>query len=173
MRLAGKKGRHMRRALLSLLSLVVVLALASPASAAGAAQLRGTATGTGRLSVSGGGCIAEEAWTGTLRASVTGPATFTGGICLVSFGTFGSLITITTQSGAVTGVSFPFSDLGSTITYTITSGTGRFAGSSGSITLVITTTSVFDCDPRVGICFGRTFDATISGAVRLRTATSV
>jgi hypothetical protein len=159
----------MRRVLLALLSLALVFAVASPASAAGSAPIRGAASGTGHLSVSGGGCVAEETWNGTLRASVIGSATFTGGICARSLGTYLSGVTITARGGTLSGVSGPIASTGS-VSYTVSGGTGRFARSAGLFTFVISTTSVFDCDPRVQLCFGRTFTAAISGTLRLSAA---
>lgn len=72
----------MRRMLLSVLLLVCLVGIA--------ARVRGRLFARAWNSVhrlyliTGGGCIAVENWTGTLRASVTGPATFAGGTCAVS-----------------------------------------------------------------------------------------
>jgi hypothetical protein len=155
----------MRRLLVSTFVVAAVLGVATPSSAIGAAPVHGEASGTGRLAIGTGGCIAEESFTATLRASVIGRATLTGTTC-VTLPSFVSEIEITSPGGTLTAIGSGIAG-DPVVTYTIVSGSRRFASASGTITFTVTTTDVFDCDPRIGVCLGRHLVAAINGSIIL------
>jgi hypothetical protein len=50
---------------------------------------------------------------------------------------------------------------------TVTGGTKRFAGATGSLVLSITQHDQTNCDPRVNVCFNWQEHGTIAGSIRL------
>jgi hypothetical protein len=139
------------RRLLSLIALALAVAFLSVAPAFGSAKgtdrpFKGSGSGTGAIGFVGG-VPANATIDATTQASHLGFATvhvvnvFTGPTTATSTGTFVAANGDTvTESGTITSVAVNPTTITSTAVYTITGGTGRFAGASGAETTTATTT---------------------------------
>jgi hypothetical protein len=129
-----------------------------------------TGTYTGEAGFEFGVCpLVGYTSAGTYEAKRLGTGTYSLNTCAEVPGQVhltGTIVFVTRKGARLNGTIDALLDSGlSNVPVTLTGGTKRFAGATGSLVLAITQSNQRNCDPRVGICFNWTEHAAITGTI--------